>query len=170
MFTLTPIAILAGLGVVSGWAAARIGIQSAKIAGGLATVALAVAWTPATIPTANSARFEQYRRIATWLETNAAATPRPLVLAEEIGIIGYYAPSFPFVDPPGILVPNLTREQVADWRGLVCRREPGVLIFAEDLGQEVIVRDRVHLLDHRYDRVATLPARDFLRHIYRRRL
>ncbi|MBK8099431.1 MAG: hypothetical protein IPK26_20170 [Planctomycetes bacterium] len=62
------------------------------------------------------------------------------------------------------------RESVADWRGLVCRRQPGVLVFAEDLSEEVMVCDQVRRLDYRYDRVATPPARGFLRHIYRRRL
>jgi hypothetical protein len=168
LFVLVPVAILAGIAAVSRWTAERFRAKWPLYVGAAATAATLVVWTPTAVPTANGERVIQYQAVAAWLNANAASTPRPLVLASEIGIIGYYARSFPFIDPPGILVPDLTLELLLDWRELVRRHHPGILIFVEDLGDRVCVVDTAKNVEHHYELAAVMPAPNSAQHIYRK--
>jgi hypothetical protein len=168
LFVLTPVAILAGIAQAHRWMAARGAALWPALVGATGVLALVYVWTPRTVPSANSERVDQYRLVAAWLEQHAASTPRPLALAVEIGIIGYYARAVPFVDPPGILVPDLTVELLRDWHELVRRRKPEIMIFREDLGERVTIADAAHGTEHRYALAVKLPAQSIPQHVYRR--
>lgn len=170
MFVVVPVAAVHGVAalrrLVAGFVASERWTRPLFVAvAGL----LVWAWVPWPVPTANGERVGQYRAVAEWLSARDDVAARPLVLAFEIGIIGYYARALPMIDPPGILVPDLTKELLMDWHELVRRKKPVYLVFREALGDEVRVGDTVQGVEYRYTLVHTIPGDGYPQHIYRLR-
>lgn len=167
LFVVVPVAAVHGLVLLQAVVSRRIGTIGGSLSGLVAAVALLWFWLPWPVPTANGERVGRYRAVAEWLLSREDAATRPLVMAFEIGIIGYYARSLPMIDPPGILVPGVTRELMMDWHELIRRYRPVYLVFREALGDEVRVGDTVKGIEHRYLLVHRIPGDGYPQHIYR---
>jgi len=168
LFVVIPLTVLSGLGVLMAGAERLIGAWPGRILGIAAAGWLAWSWVPWPLPSANSERVTQYRAVASWLNEREVSPTRPLVMAFEIGIIGYYARSFPMIDPPGILVKGLTKNLLMDWHELIRRWQPGYLVFREALGPEVCVKDTLNNVEHRYRLVHHIAGEGYPQNIYQR--
>lgn len=80
-------------------------------------------------PPGASSQFTCYQIVADWLNHNV--DPTDLVASSEIGVIGYYAKRFRFIDPPGIIARGLTAEQIGRWEPILERYEPAYIIVRE---------------------------------------
>jgi hypothetical protein len=167
LFVVVPATAIFGLAALHAHAAARMRPAAHRLVGLAAASALLAIWVPRTVPSANPDRLASYRKVAQWLDARAANVAKPpLVLAFEIGIIGYYAPTIRMIDPPGILVPGLTKELLMDWHELVRRHRPDVLVFREALGERILVGDTHLGIELPYELTHTIAAEGYPQHLY----
>jgi hypothetical protein len=87
---------------------------------------------------------------------------RPTILAEEIGILGYYCPEFEIRDIHGLTVTGITQENMSQWNFWIKRFEPEYLVMRGEHPATLSYPSEDGESEYRYRRVMIIRAPDFV--------
>ena len=77
---------------------------------------------------AEKPRVAVYRKVARWLNEHGTGDESPVVLANEVGIMGYSAPDHTFRDAVGLATPGVNTEQMKNMSWAARRYDPTFII------------------------------------------
>ena len=77
---------------------------------------------------AGHSRFAVYRDAAHWLEAQRPPGVRPVLLTDEVGVLGYYLPEYELRDSVGLATPGLSAAYLRNFRHVVQLYNPEYIV------------------------------------------
>jgi hypothetical protein len=79
---------------------------------------------------ASNKRFAVYREVSQWLNRQTGGSGAPVVLANEVGIMGYRSPGLVFRDSVGLATPGIAAEHMLNLGRVARRYRPEFIVVA----------------------------------------